>query len=120
MRIYVSGPLTDSSTEVVVTNIYKALDASIEILKRGHSPFIPHLAYFLNDYMIRSRKISTASHDAWLSLFDFPWLDVCDGLLFMGSSPGADEELKRAENLGKIIWTDISDIPHVTPSFNIS
>ena len=40
-----------------------------------------------------------------------PWLDVCDGFLYLRSSKGADIELNMAKELGKTIYYSIIDIP---------
>lgn len=43
--------------------------------------------------------------------WDAPWLEVCDALLFIGESKGANIELEEAKKLGKTVFYSISEVP---------
>ena len=45
--------------------------------------------------------------------WDIEWLVECDALLFLGSSPGADIELKAAQELGLKIYYSTDEVPEV-------
>ena len=45
--------------------------------------------------------------------WDAPWLRVCDALLFIAESKGANIELEEARRLGKTIFYSISEIPRI-------
>ena len=42
--------------------------------------------------------------------WDFAFLEVCEALLFLGSSPGADRERAHAEALGIPIFESVEGI----------
>ena len=45
--------------------------------------------------------------------WDAPWLRVCDALLFIAESKGANIELEEARRLGKTIFYSSSEIPRI-------
>jgi hypothetical protein len=55
-----------------------------------------------------------ADYLAW----DLEWLAVCDALLYLASSPGADLELRWAQDLGKVIFRSVVEIPSVGDTSN--
>ncbi len=89
----------------------KAIDAGLQIWKRGHYPFIPHLTHYV-DLLAREKGV----HMDWKDYleWDRPWLETCDALLYLAPSTGADLELTMAKNLGLRIYRDVEEIPHIT------
>ena len=108
MLIYVAGPYTGSSREEVEGNVNRAIDAGIEIFRKGHFPYVPHLTDLVDRRARETgRELSWSDFIAW----DTPWLRVCDALLHIGSSRGADMELEEAVRLGKRIFRSTAEIP---------
>ncbi len=107
MRIYIAGPYSAAAPDQVEQNVAKAIDAAIEVLRKGHWPFVPHLTHFV-ELRAKSRglSISWEEYVAW----DLKWLEVCDGLLLLGSSPGANIELEKARALGIRVFDSLANI----------
>jgi len=105
MRIYIAGPLTASTELEEEANVARAFDAGLVVLGRGHAVYIPHL-----DFYMQKRPGCKIRGNDWLK-HDFKWLEVCDGLLFLESSPGADLELAKAKELGLRIFYLLLEIP---------
>jgi hypothetical protein len=94
MLIYVSGPLTANSEEETMRNVERAVLYGAQIIKKNHIPFIPHLTYFIE------KEMSDQKPDwFWWLARDIKILGRCDGLFYLGSSPGADLELKVAKSM---------------------
>ncbi len=111
LRVYIAGPYTaldDSGHEL---NTHRAIDAGIAVFRKGHFPYIPHLTHYVD---LRAKQTGINLHWADYIRWDLPWLDLCDALLYLGKSKGADLELKRARKLGKRIFFALSEIPEVS------
>lgn len=110
MRIYVAGPYTGRDREEVSFNINRAIDAGIEVYSRGHYPYIPHLTDLVD---LRAKE--TGKKLSWddFMKWDASWLDVCDGLLYLGTSRGTDIELEEAKRLHKTIFYSVEEIPQI-------
>lgn len=106
MFIYIGGPYSVSEQRSVKDNIKEADRAGQAILQKGHMPFIPHtmMANWEGRAFDREKVRDVC----------YRWLERCEGFLYLGSSPGADEERKRAEKLGMKIFERIDDIPSNT------
>ena len=101
--IYVASPYSKGS---ISGNVRRACFAGDEILRKGHTPFIPHLSHLWE-------LISPKPWGIWLRI-DFALLAKCDALLRLpGESIGADAEVAEAMRLGKPIYYDLKDIPDV-------
>jgi hypothetical protein len=101
VRIYVAGPYTKGD---VVINVREAIYAGNNLRALGHTPFIPHLTHFW--HFLIPHEI-----DYWYA-YDMEWLELCDAVLRLpGESKGADEEVRRAQELGKPIDFSFSDVP---------
>lgn len=111
LTIYIAGPLTAETFPGMVENAEKAIDAGIQLIQKGHFPFIPHLSVWTN---LRSRAFFDAniSWDTWMRVDD-AFLCKCDALLYLGSSRGADQELARAKELGLQIFYSVDEVPEV-------
>jgi len=107
MRIYIAGPLTADTDEAVLQNCQKAIDAGIELMRMGHTPFVPHLMHWF-DTRARGKGVNFSWEDyiSWC----LAWLEQCEALLFLGSSPGADVELEAAKKAGKRIFYSVDEV----------
>jgi len=101
--------LSDADELRVLDNVMVALDAGIELIHRGHAPLVPHLTYWLaRRATLLGRPIS---YDRFMAVDD-QWLRVADALLYLRPSPGADVELRRAQEIGLRIFTAIDEVPN--------
>lgn len=94
IRLFVSGPLTDSRHAQWHTNIQRAIDSGNRAKDElGVFPFIPHLfAYWDLSH--------PKEYEVWMEQC-FVWLEVCDALWRLpGKSSGADREAAHAKKLG--------------------
>jgi hypothetical protein len=107
LQIYVAGPYTANNAEETQRNVDNAIDTGIKIWNRGHYPYIPHLTHYVNARP--TCKLSWRDYIEW----DRVWLQFCDALFYLGSSEGADSELKEAEESGKRIFLSFDEIPLV-------
>ena len=104
MIIYISAPY---SLGDVSENIRRVCFAGDEILRKGHTPFVPHLTHLWH-------LISPKSWEEWLNI-DFQFIGVCDTLLRLnGESKGADLEVAEAKKLCMIIYYSLEDVPDVS------
>ena len=107
LRVYVAGPLTSPTHVGEEQNAQRAMGAGAQLLQAGLCPFIPHLTLWF-DRHIRTQGI-LLGHAGYLA-WDFGWLDVCDALLHLGPSPGADEERSRAEARGIPVFETVEEV----------
>ena len=110
LLIYVAGPYTGSSRWEIDQNVNRAIDAGIDIFGKGHFPYVPHLTDLVDRRARETGKeLSWGDFMAW----DAPWLRVCDALLFIGESRGANIELEEARRLGKTIFYSSNEVPRL-------
>lgn len=104
MKIYVAGPLGGKNAIEYINNMKRMLDIALKIVKKGHQPYVPCLDLLLG---IRSNK-----NWKYREYYDFnlPWVETCDALFFIAPSKGANNELKMAKKLGKIIFYSLDKI----------
>ncbi len=110
LRIYVAGPYTAKTPADIVSNVERAIDVGIALFKKGHIPFIPHLTHFV-DLRAKEKGIPVGWEE--YIRWDLGWLSLCDALIYLGSSPGADLELASAQRLGKRVFHSLDDVPTV-------
>jgi hypothetical protein len=106
--IYVAGPYSGAITAQVEANVERAITAGVEILRRGHLAYVPHLTHYLE----LSAVLSGASipYERWMAI-DRYWLKHCNALLYLAPSPGADRELELAAARGMRIFQALEEIP---------
>ena len=108
LSIYVAGAYSAPTEQGKLDNSYKAINAGIEIIKKKHIPFIPHLSHWL-DAKATEQGISL-DWNYWM-YYTNVWLHKCDALLYLNSSKGADIELEVAKNNNKAIYYSVEEIP---------
>ena len=115
MKIYIAGPYTPMNSNlhdaawVANKNVKKAIMAGIQIIRKGHSPFIPHLTHFIH------LETDEPLPKEFYYEYDIEWLKLCDALLYLAPSNGADIELNIAKNMNLIIYKNIEEIPNYIP-----
>ena len=110
LRIYIAGPYTAETPQRLRINTEKAIDVGIALFRKGHIPYIPHLTHYVD---MRAKRIGVRLSWNDFIKWDEPWLDVCDALLYLGKSKGADLEMRRARRLKKIIFRSLDEIPQI-------
>lgn len=95
MRVYIAGPISKGNH---AKNMRVAIFAADAVFKHGHYPYVPHLDFLWE-------VVAPNAYEDRLRL-DHEWLKVCDALIRLaGDSPGADREVKWAEEIGiPIYW----------------
>ncbi len=110
-RIYVAGPYSPKNCDLHTAiaqgyrNTEKAIEVGIELIKKGHLVYIPHLSHFL--HINKNCPLNVKWYEFDNSFID----DWANALFYISSSKGADEELKRAKKLGLRIFTVLSEVP---------
>jgi hypothetical protein len=106
--IYVAGPYTADTDEGQERNTEEAMRAGAEILRRGHTPLIPHLSHYFDLWHERcyGERLPPETYYAW----DNVLLERCDALLFLGPSKGANAERALAESLGMPVYTSVNQL----------
>ena len=111
MKIYVAGPYTAGSSEVVEANVRKAIINGLIVWFKGHSSYIPHLNHLVS-LTLKDLGMKDLSHAEWLR-WDDTWLECCDAILVYEGSPGADAEREKATNRGLTVYTHVDEVPFV-------
>jgi hypothetical protein len=110
LKIYVAGPYTAPTAELRLRNTNIAIDVGLQLWKKGHFPYIPHLTHFVDE---RAAEIDIPMQYEEYLAWDTEWLKQCDAFLYLASSRGADYELQNAKRLGLAIFHSIDEIPDV-------
>ena len=110
LLIYVAGPYTAPDRQGINRNVDQAIDVGIEIFNKGHFPYVPHLTDLVDK---RARELGKELSWEDFMAWDAPWLKVCDALIFVGESRGANIELEEAKRLGKTIFYSSSEVPRL-------
>ncbi len=96
MRIYIAGPYSSDDPAERLRNTERAMHAGRVLLAHGHAPFIPHLSHYFDGWANeRAKPVRYQQYLEW----DAAFLEVCDAVLMLGSSPGADREIDLAARL---------------------
>lgn len=99
-KVYVAGPYTLGD---VAVNVRNAIIAADVLADHGFAPFVPHLSHFW--HMHRPRPYAD-----WLAI-DLAFLLSCDLVLRLpGESPGADLEVKTAQERNIPVYFDIDTL----------
>ena len=108
LRIYVAGPYSAETPELVRANVDRAVRIGVELAYRGHYPVVPHTTWLLEQEMLVRNR--TMPYQYWLDL-TAGWLECCDALYYIASSPGADRELRDAMTEMMPIYRSLEDVP---------
>lgn len=106
--IYVAGPLTTSG--LIWHNVRNAMLAADVLLKKGHTPVIPHLSAI---WAMSTEDAANFPESVWLN-WGLRLLERCDSLYrIAGLSRGTEGEVAHAQSLGLTIYYNLDDIPEV-------
>lgn len=97
--IYIAAPYSKCDP---VTNTRDVIIVADDLMLFGYIPFVPHITlfwHFLNPHDI----------NYWYK-YDIAWLEKCDCLLRLpGESPGADNEVRIAKELGMPVYYSVDE-----------
>ncbi len=115
LTVYVAGPYTPYNADkhdaarIAHANTGAAIDFCVDVVDKGHLPYIPHLSHFMH---LHGKK--GLSYEYYTTA-DMVWLDKCDAILFynhkLGDSKGADKELAFSIDNDKLIFFSVNEIP---------
>ena len=114
IRCYIAGPMYRKTKQSFYSpveiwqHIKKAITIGMELYKKGYAPYIPHLNALVDMVMDSNMK-----GEEWVEEFDFPWLEQCEALYYIGNSLGANQELKHAQELGLKVYRRLKDVPRI-------
>ncbi len=114
--MYVAGPYTPEGGDMhdavrqAHRNTLRAIDVALQLIEKGHVPFVPHLTHFIH---MHSDKPLPAE---FYKRYDMIWLAYCDALFFLGPSEGADRELAWARRNKLIIFKSLDQVPDAADS----
>lgn len=108
LRIFISGPYSAENEQQRAENAVQAVDCGIELIRKGHFPFVPHLMHWLD-----KRAVELGVEFSWQDFmhYDGHWLKQCDAILYLGSSKGADIEFAAARDLGLEVYYSTEEVP---------
>ncbi|MFA5378735.1 MAG: DUF4406 domain-containing protein [Dehalococcoidia bacterium] len=114
MRIYIAAPLSAPTFEKMEMNADTAIEAGILLMLAGHTPFIPHLMLYVDKYyhdceMDRADVLGVLDYEDYMK-YDLAWLRMCDAILWLSSSPGADRELMIAQKIGLKVFKSVTEV----------
>jgi len=105
-RVYVAGPITKGD---LATNIRKATETGIALMRVGYAPLVPHLTCYMAGNTPEVLPAGTV-HEDWYGI-DLPWVAVSQAVLRLpGESRGADLEEEQARLFGVPVFYSISDL----------
>jgi len=104
--IYVSGPYSGKTPRDVQMNVDRAIAIACDLIRRGHSPYVPHL---MHQFYLHPDGDFDYEKFMWLGM---EYLKKCDALFLIASSPGADRELRLARTLGLKIYYYVGEVPY--------
>ncbi len=107
LRIYIAGPYTAANDQAIERNVNRAIDAGIALVQKGHYPYVPHLTHFVDR---RAKDVGVDLLWEDYLRWDMEWLKLCDAVLFLGNSKGADLELETAMEMGKKIYHALDEV----------
>jgi hypothetical protein len=118
LMILISGPYmtgTNGSEEAIARNLEAMEQYALPIFKKGHLAVVGEwLAWPV------IRQAGGDSHESeQFTQYQYPvayrLLEKCDAVLRIpGDSRGADIEMAKARELGKLVFESLDDVPNVT------
>jgi hypothetical protein len=120
LMILISGPYmsgTNGDEEAIAKNLNAMEDYALPIFEKGH---IAVVGEWLAWPVIRQAGGNSHSSEQF-SEYQYPvahrLLEKCDAVLRIpGESRGADLEMAKAKEMGKIIFNNFEDIPNLNSS----
>jgi hypothetical protein len=118
LLILISGPYlsgTDGDESLIAQNLARMESYALPLFKKGHLGVVGEWAAWP---VIKSAGGNSHSSPQFTE-YQYPvahrLLEKCDAVLRIpGASKGADLEMEKAQQMGKIIFTDLDQVPDLT------
>ena len=118
LLILISGPYlsgTNGDESLIAQNLARMESYALPLFKKGHLGVVGEWAAWP---VIKSAGGNSHSSPEFTE-YQYPvahrLLEKCDAVLRIpGASKGADLEIEKAQQMGKIIFTDLDQVPDLT------
>jgi hypothetical protein len=118
LLILISGPYmsgTNGGESLIAQNLARMESYALPLFKKGHLGMVGEWAAWP---VIKSAGGNSHSSPEFAE-YQYPvahrLLEKCDAVLRIpGDSKGADLEMEKARQMGKIIFTDLDQVPDIT------
>ena len=117
LMILIAGPYrsgTGDDPEKIEANMHRMQQAALSVYQKGH---VPMMGEWLALPLIRLAGSTQPGDEIFTEYFHpaaIRLLEKCDAVLRIGgSSQGADDMIRTAQELGKIVFLHPADIPEV-------
>jgi hypothetical protein len=118
LLILISGPYlsgTNGDESLIAQNLARMESYALPLFKKGHLGMVGEWAAWP---VIKSAGGNSHSSPEFTE-YQYPvahrLLEKCDAVLRIpGDSKGADLEMEKARQMGKIIFTDLDQVPDIT------
>jgi hypothetical protein len=115
LLVLVAGPYrggTDDEPERLAANVEVMNRAALEVFRAGHTPITGEAVALPLVALAGSERVGDAVFDAIFHPVARRLLDRCDAVLRVGGpSAGADEMCSRAAAAGKLVVSDVGELP---------
>jgi hypothetical protein len=115
LLVLVAGPYrsgTDDEPARLAANVETMNRAALEVFRAGHTPITGEAVALPLIALAGSERVGDAVFDEIFHPVARRLLDRCDAVLRVGGpSAGADEMVARAEGAGKLVVSDVADLP---------
>lgn len=106
MLIVVAGPYNAETDEQKTKNLKAMNIAAAAVYRKGHIPIIG-----VNASLYVADELPEIDRGKVISDISFAIVELCDAILVIGSSPGADHEREIIEGKGLPVYYNLNDIP---------
>jgi hypothetical protein len=115
LLVLVAGPYrsgTDDDPARLAANVEVMNRAALEVFQAGHTPLTGEAVALPLIALAGSERVGDAVFDAIFHPVARRLLDRCDAVLRVGgASAGADEMVSSARAAGKLVVSDVGDLP---------
>lgn len=119
MLILIAGPYrsgTNDDPVLMKENLSKLEAVALPIFRKGHVPFIGEWLALPLIQLAGSTKPGDAAWEEIQYPVAHRMLEKCDAVLRLeGASKGADEDVRKAKEMGLEIYYSVDDIPTQVP-----
>jgi molybdopterin biosynthesis enzyme len=115
LLVLVAGPYrsgTDDVPERLAANVEAMNRAALDVFRAGHTPLTGEALALPLIELAGSERVGDAVFDEIFHPIARRLLDRCDAVLRVGGpSAGADEMVQQARDAGKLVATDVAELP---------
>jgi hypothetical protein len=118
LLILISGPYmsgTDGDESLIEQNLARMENYTLPLFKKGHLGMVGEWAAWPVIKLAGGNSHSSPEFTEYQYPVAHRLLEKCDAVLRIpGDSKGADLEMEKARQMGKIIFTDLDQVPDIT------